>query len=129
MPDQPAFKHGDICWNELMTPDANAASKFYSTLFGWNVVATPMGPFTYHVLKRDGKDFGGMMAMQGPGWENVPPHWMMYIAVDDVDATCRKLTDLGGKVCVPPTDIPPGRFAVVSDPSGATFSVFKGKAM
>ena len=128
MAEPAPFKHGDICWNELMTPDAVAAGKFYGTLFGWTVATTPMGPFIYHTLKQGGKDFGGIMAMQGPQWAGVPTHWMMYVAVDDVDATCKKITELGGKVCVPPTDIPPGRFAVVSDPQGATFSLFKGRA-
>jgi predicted enzyme related to lactoylglutathione lyase len=53
-----------------------------------------------------------------------PPHWMTYIAVDDVDQSAAKVWELGGKVCVPPTDIPnTGRFCVVNDPSGATFSL------
>jgi predicted enzyme related to lactoylglutathione lyase len=48
---------------------------------------------------------------------------MSYVAVADVDACARRVTELGGKVCVPPTDISVGRFAVVNDPGGATFSI------
>ena len=65
--------------------------------------------------------------MVGPQWQGVPAHWMSYFTVDDVDAAAAKVKELGGNVCVPPTDIPVGRFAVVSDPAGATFSLFKGK--
>lgn len=55
----------------------------------------------------------------------IPSHWIAYIGCDDTDATCAKATELGGKVCVPPTDIPGiGRFAVVEDPNGAIFSPF-----
>jgi predicted enzyme related to lactoylglutathione lyase len=123
---QPA--HGQICWNELMTPNAQGAEKFYGELFGWKAKATPMGDFTYHMLSAGGKDFGGIMPMTGPMWQGVPPHWMMYVAVADVDAAAKKVVELGGKVCVPPTDIPVGRFAVVNDPQGATFSLFQFRA-
>jgi predicted enzyme related to lactoylglutathione lyase len=58
---------------------------------------------------------------------NVPPHWLPYIAVDDVDASAAKVKDLGGTVRSAPMDIPEiGRFAVVADRQGATFAVFKG---
>jgi len=103
------------------------AKKFYNALFGWGAKPVDMGGFTYTLLQKDGKDHGGMMEMTGPMWQGVPPHWMMYVAVDDVDATAKKVAELGGKVCVPPTDISVGRFAVVNDPQGATFSLFKGK--
>jgi hypothetical protein len=127
MANEGSMKHGQICWNELMTPSAEGAQKFYSALFGWKSNPMPMGDFTYHMLSHDNRDFGGIMAMTGPMWQGVPPHWMMYVAVDDVDAAADNVTALGGKVCVPPTDIPVGRFAVVNDPQGATFSLFKMK--
>jgi len=53
-----------------------------------------------------------------------PPHWITYIAVDDVDELVTKVWELGGSICVPPTNIPnTGRFAVINDPTGATFSL------
>jgi predicted enzyme related to lactoylglutathione lyase len=65
----------------------------------------------------------------GETGEMPPPHWMSYIAVDDVDTSAAKVWELGGKVCVPPTDIPNvGRFCVVNDPTGATFSLITLKA-
>jgi len=68
---------------------------------------------------------GGMMELmpqQGP----VPPHWMIYFNVDDCDGDTKRVQTLGGKVRVPPMDIPHvGRFSVVSDPAGATFALIK----
>jgi predicted enzyme related to lactoylglutathione lyase len=55
-----------------------------------------------------------------------PSHWMAYVAVDDVDAKAKLAEELGGKLCVPPSDIPNvGRFCVITDPTGATFSLVK----
>ena len=132
MADKPMPKHGEFCWNELMTTDAGGAREFYTSLFGWGVEEMSMGPAGVYTLWRTGEtQAGGMMAMVGPNWEgkNIPPHWMSYVAVDDVDAAAAHAAELGGAVCVPPTDIPGiGRFAVLNDPQGATLSIFKGLA-
>ena len=66
-----------------------------------------------------------MMQIQ-PHMGPMPPNWGIYIAVDDCDATAQKATTLDGRQYVPPTDIPNvGRFAVLSDPQGAVFSIIK----
>jgi predicted enzyme related to lactoylglutathione lyase len=115
-----------FCWNELATTDSAACEKFYTAVFGWTATKQPMGPMTYTIFSVGDKQVGGMMQMT-PEWGNIRPHWMAYIAVSDVDAYAKKITENGGKVCVPPTDIPVGRFAVVSDPTGGTFSLIKMK--
>jgi len=67
-----------------------------------------------------------MMPMRGPEWKGVPPHWMIYITVADCDERAAKAKELGGAVCVPPTDVPNvGRFAVINDAQGATFSLIQ----
>lgn len=64
-----------------------------------------------------------MMALTMP---NVPPNWLSYIAVADVDADTKKTKDLGGKVMMEPVDMPKvGKFSVVSDPTGGTFALFR----
>ena len=114
-----------FCWNELMTSDVNGCGKFYGQLFGWTPQAVPMGPMTYNLFKKDGKDVGGMMQITA-NMGNVPPHWLAYVAVDDCDASAKRAEQLGGKICVPPTDIPNvGRFALVTDPVGATLGIIK----
>ena len=54
----------------------------------------------------------------------MPPTWVPYVTVADVDALVKKVESLGGQVHMPPTDIPTvGRFAVIADPQGATINV------
>jgi predicted enzyme related to lactoylglutathione lyase len=57
---------------------------------------------------------------------HVPPHWMLYVKVDNADASAGKAAKLGAKQIVPPSDIPNvGRFAVLQDPTGAAISIFQ----
>jgi predicted enzyme related to lactoylglutathione lyase len=119
---------GALCWNELYTTDPAAAGAFYTTLFGWQTEAVDMGPMgTYTLFKLPGEtnNVGGMMAMP-PNMKGAPSHWVAYIAVEDCDASTKKVGDLGGKTLMPPTDIPNiGRFSIVQDPTGATFALYK----
>jgi predicted enzyme related to lactoylglutathione lyase len=132
MPPQGAF-----CWNELATTDLDAAQNFYRTLLGWEIKegTAPGGGMRYSEIVVGGRHVGGMystaeMCGGAEGGEGAqqqqqqPPHWMSYVAVDDVDASAAKAKELGGKVCVEPMDIPGvGRFCVVNDPAGATISL------
>jgi uncharacterized protein len=121
-PPQP----GTFCWNELMTPDAGKAREFYTKLLGWTTETMDMGEHgTYTIVKSGEQSVGGIMEMKGAEWEGLPPHWMGYIAVDDIDASTNRVKELGGEVCVPVTPIPNiGRFSVVQDPTGAKFALF-----
>ncbi|MFN3242525.1 MAG: VOC family protein [Planctomycetota bacterium] len=114
---------GRFVWHDLMTTDAAKSKVFYVSLFGWNVEDRPMQGFTYHMINAGPGPVGGIIEEKA-----IPmSHWMPYVAVEDVDAAAEKCKELGGSVCVPPTDIPQtGRFAVVGDPQGAFFSIYKG---
>jgi predicted enzyme related to lactoylglutathione lyase len=114
-----------LCWNELMTADPDAATKFYVGLFGWKTEAMPMGEFTYTVLKNGDVGLAGLMA-KPKEMAGAPTSWTAYFAVADCDATVKKAEKLGGKVCQQPQDIPDvGRFAVLADLEGATFAILK----
>ena len=84
-----------------------------------------MGPTLYTLLKQGERMEGGVMAAP-PEMGDAPSHWMIYITVEGCDATVEKAKSLGGKVCLPPTDLPEiGRFSVLMDPQGAAFSVIE----
>jgi len=119
---------GAMCWDELMTPDTEAAGRFYKATLGWASEAVDMGGgSSYTIFKAGDKQVGGMMA-RPPRLKDVPPHWATYFAVASVDDSAKKVTTLGGKVFQPPTDIPNiGRFSVCQDAQGAVFSLFTGK--
>ena len=117
--------HGSFCWNELGTTDAEAAKKFYSELLGWEYKEGDVEGFAYSEIMAGGRPAGGIYKA-GPEQGGAPPRWMPYVAVDDLDAAAGRVESLGGKVSVPPTDIPNvGRFCVVSDPTGAAISLIK----
>ena len=111
----------DFVWFELVTPDAAAAEAFYKAVVGWTTEASsgPNGPYT--IFKTGDFPVGGMLEMK-----DVPAGWLGYLGVDDVDAFAAKVEAAGGATCKPPQDIPGvGRFAVVSDPQGAMFVLYK----
>lgn len=132
MSEQMMPANGSFCWNELATTDLSAAQNFYMTLLGWEIKeGTASGscegsdapPMVYNEIVVGGRHVGGMYRM-GPEFGAAPAHWMAYVAVDDVDGKAQQVSELGGSVCVPPTDIPNvGRFCVVNDPTGATISL------
>lgn len=114
------MKHGAFSWNELMTPDVEAARSFYGALLGWETEDYPVEGMNYVMVKVSGEAVGGMMATP-PECAGMPPAWGVYVTVDDVDATARQVETLGGKLLRPPEDIPDiGRFCVLQDPQGAT---------
>jgi predicted enzyme related to lactoylglutathione lyase len=115
--------HGAFSWSELMTTDPRAATEFYGTLFGWKVEAMEMPNGTYYMVKVGDAGIGGIMAMP-PDAGKMPPNWCPYVTVDDVDATAKQCTALGGKVVHGPDDIPGvGRFAVILDKQGAALNI------
>jgi uncharacterized protein len=116
---------GAFCWNELATRDVDGAKRFYQSVFGWEGETSDAGGMSYTEWKLDGKSIGGMMAMGDRYPAEVPPHWLVYFGVGDTDASAAKVTELGGHVIAPAMDIPAGRFAVVSDHSGAAFGIIK----
>ena len=114
---------GTLCWAELACRDTDVAEAFYTTLFGWGTRTETQGGAPYTQWLVDDRAVGGMLAMNELWPAEIPAHWMNYFAVADTDAVAATLPDLGGKVLVPPTDIPIGRFSVLADDQGAVFSV------
>jgi predicted enzyme related to lactoylglutathione lyase len=114
---------GTLCWNELMTTDADAAAQFYTALFGLGHGIMPMPDVSYHLLKAGDRPMSGIMTFP-PALHGVPPSWTVYLAASDCDTTAAMAERLGGRTLVRPSDVPTvGRFAVLGDPQGAAFGV------
>jgi len=117
---------GVFVWDELHTSDPAAAKSFYGEVFGWTARDQDMGGMTYTIFQSPGgTDVGGCMKlMEGMP---APPHWLVYIGTDDVDASTARAKELGATVHIEPADIPSvGRFSVLQDPTGAVFGLYKG---
>ena len=118
--------HGTFCWNELISRDMDKAEKFYSELIGWKTFDSGMPGIKYTIFKAGEKGVGGLMAMPEDVPDQVPSHWMAYIAVDDVDSRLEKAKQLGATLIHGPQDIPTvGRFCIIQDPTGAVISLIK----
>lgn len=116
-----------LCWNEHVSRDVEGAKTFYAELFGWTYETSPMPGFEYTSAKTSaGRQNGGLMPMVGDHWQGIPPHWMVYFAVADIQASVAKLEALGGSVHVPITPAPGvGTFATVADAQGGTFTLMQ----
>jgi predicted enzyme related to lactoylglutathione lyase len=114
-------------WAELNARGVRDVVPFYSQLFGWTTRTSDMGegqpPYTEFLL--DGDSTAGAWEMNPMVPAEVPSNWQVYFAVDDVDAAHRRALELGGTEFVAPQDFPGGRFAIVSDPEGASFGLMK----
>lgn len=120
---------GTLCWPELATPIAAESKAFYRNVFGWKTKENPVGaaatPVIYTEWMLDGEPLGGCLQMTDE-WKGIPPHWMPYFQVEDCQAACDQIRELGGKVKFGPLPIANvGDFAVVFDPQGVVFSVIE----
>lgn len=95
---------------------------FYTAVFDWEALRT-VGPMPYVEFRLHGTSIAGLMEMNDQFPPEVPDNWTVYFSVSDCHAAAAKVIELGGTVVVPPTDIPPGRFAVCIDPQGAAFNI------
>jgi predicted enzyme related to lactoylglutathione lyase len=114
---------GTVVWNELVTPDPEAARAFYSATLGvgWGSVDMPDGS-AYALLQVDGRTVGGALAPM-PGMEGLPPHWGVYFEVADVEATLARVQELGGTALTGVIPTPQGPMVSFLDPQGGAFSV------
>lgn len=118
---------GRIVWHEYQGADTGKAMDFYTRLAGWTVKMPKPGTEPYYELMNDGTPIAGIMKLpEEASRHGATSHWMMYVGVDDVDATVAMAAKLGGRTHLPPIDMAGvGRFAVLADPQGATFALYK----
>ncbi len=118
-------RSGVFSLNELITTDLNSAKDFYGELLGWTFTETKtIYGNPYLVIHKEGTLIGGMMLKEGNVPDDVLPCWDPYITVEDVEASAKKVEELGGEVILPPTDLPNfGRFCVINDPQGISFNL------
>ena len=112
-------QEGAWTWNELVSEDLAAGRDFYVELLGWSAQDTP-GEFPRTAFTLGELLVGGGHA-PAPG-EDPAPRWSIALWVADADEAAARAEELGGTVLLPPMDIPMGRFTVLADPQGASFT-------
>lgn len=123
-----SYAQGRPNWIDLSTSDPEAATTFYSALFGWEFEAndTGGGP-PYFIGHLDGRRVAGLM-QQPPDLaaQGVPSSWNNYVATDDIEATVAAGTAAGGTTLMPPMDVmDTGRMAIMADPNGAVIGFWQ----
>lgn len=121
-----AFPRGRFLWFELLTTDPEAAVPFYREVVGWDTEVWEGGESPYTMWTNRGTNLGGIWQLTAEALASgASPHWLAYIAAENVEATAARATELGATVMVPPSPIPGiGIFSVIQDPQGAFFAAY-----
>jgi predicted enzyme related to lactoylglutathione lyase len=114
---------GAFCWNELATPDLDSAQDFYGQLFGWRAEPFEGGSMRYLLITNGDATNGGMREKR----PEEPPYWLVYFAVEDIEAAISRATELGGSIIAGPYEMANARIAVAQDPQGAVFALYAGR--
>lgn len=113
---------GALTWNDLVTPDPDAAARFYAELFGWTYMDIPDSG-GYRVIRNGERSNGGIPPRHG---EAAHPAWLPYFGHPDAEGLHGRIGELGGRALSEPMSIGPGRIAILADPQGAAFAVWTG---
>jgi hypothetical protein len=118
---------GQIGWIDLTVADAPAVRDFYQGVTGWTPSPVEMGGYQDFCMLPPGEaqPVAGICHAKGNN-AGLPPVWLIYITVDDLDQSLKRCQQLGGKVIRPATGMGPnGRYGVIQDPAGAVCALFQ----
>lgn len=127
MPVHQQHQPGEFCWFELATSDIEAAKKLYPDLFGWEINEVPIpGGGSYVLFVKGDAQVGGGMQQGDDEIGRIPPHWNIYVEVEDAEQAAKKAESLGGTIHAPAFDVMGmGRMSVIADPSGAVLGLWE----
>jgi hypothetical protein len=126
-PDRPEI--GMIAWRDLTVKDAGTVRDFYRDVVGWRPEPVDMGGYSDFnmVAPATGATAAGICHARG-GNADLPPQWLMYIVVEDVERAARTCRERGGEVVIPPRPLGDGMFCVIRDPAGAVCALYRPHA-
>jgi predicted enzyme related to lactoylglutathione lyase len=115
---------GTITWQDLTVGNAEALRDFYAAVVGWTPKPVRMGDYADFTMNADGEAIAGLCHARG-GNADLPPQWLIYITVEDLDHSIEQCERLGGTVIAPPRGLSGGRFCVIRDPAGAVCALYQ----
>ncbi|MEM7034998.1 MAG: VOC family protein [Chloroflexota bacterium] len=120
MGDQEKAKVGTIGWIDLTVENAEVIRDFYCDVVGWQAEDHDMGAYNdYDIKAPDSQETVTGICHARETNAHVPPQWLIYIHVADVDQSVARCLELGGKVIDGPRMMGQSRFCVIQDPAGA----------
>jgi predicted enzyme related to lactoylglutathione lyase len=123
--DTPPPTLGTIGWADVTIPNADDVRDFYAAVVGWTFEGLDMGGYADYVMKAaDGKPVAGVCHARGVN-ADLPPVWLLYVHVTDLEASLGEVAARGGRVVSPARSAGGGRIAVVADPAGAVLALYQ----
>ena len=130
MSDSPKPEIGSIGWTDLTIPNAEEVRNFYSEVVGWKHSPVDMGGYCdFNMLTPFGDNgVAGICHARGVN-EGLPPQWLIYITVENIQKSVESCIALGGKILVQPKNMGSyGTFCVIQDPAGAVGALIEAAA-
>jgi predicted enzyme related to lactoylglutathione lyase len=120
---QPA---GTLVGFDLTVPAAENVRDFYSSVIGWIPEAADMGGYSDYFMKSGdtGQIVAGVCHARGDN-ADLPPQWLAYVAVADLDESLRRCLDDGGRLVTGVKGVEGGRYCVIEDPAGAVLALMQ----
>jgi uncharacterized protein len=115
---------GTITWQDLTVADATAVRDFYEAVVGWTPEPVRMGDYSDFTMNADGDPIAGVCHARGVN-ADLPPQWLIYITVEDLDHSIDECQRRGGAVIAAPRGLSGGRFCVIRDPAGAVCALYQ----
>ena len=118
---------GQVTWNDLTVPDAESVRQFYESVVGWTSSPVAMGDYSdYSMMDAAGNVVAGVCHAKGEN-ANIPPTWLMYVTVQDLDGCVARCHASGGEVLDGPRAAGGAQIAVIKDPAGAVLALYEPK--
>ena len=118
-------KPGQVSWVDLTVKNAEQVRDFYKEVVGRNSVEVDMGGYSdYNMNLEEGKTVAGICHSRGLN-ANLPPQWLIYITLSDLEKSVARCRALGGKVVDGPRSMGESRLCVIQDPSGAVAALWQ----
>lgn len=118
---------GAIGWTDLTVPDADGLRDFYSSVVGWTHSPVDMGGYADYCMltPSTGRTVAGVCHARGVNAE-LPPVWLVYITVEDLDRSIDRCRELGGTILIGPKGMAGNdRYCVIKDPAGAVAALYQ----
>ncbi|MDF1660735.1 MAG: VOC family protein [Planctomycetota bacterium] len=127
MSEEKKTKLGSISWRDLTVENAEEVKDFYSKVVGWDSANHDMGGYNDFMMNKSGTNdtVAGICHARGSN-ANVPAQWLIYITVEDVEASAKLCVENGGEIVDGPREMGEHKFCVIKDPSGAVAGLYQG---
>ena len=126
MADEEKLEIGSIIWADLTVPNAEEVKDFYSKVIEWKPEPVVMTGYNDYSMNspETGRTIAGVCHSKGVN-ADLPPQWLIYFTVKDVDESVKKCLNSGGKIIAGPRNMGKyGRYCVIQDPAGAVAALF-----